>query len=375
MRDNYRLDGNYVKVAWATNKGIEKEKRLREFWNVDLGCTYIPWQYLESISKETIDLNKWAVGGIVDEDSLSDKYLKVYRNQMLQMANSDSSVTTKTSDEESKNQSKDMDICTDENQKLKPNKQSEFIPKSIAPIHYQNLLNSQQVSLPINFSTPPSNLAQLGVSQSNQFLNSNSTLAQNQIGLSSIQVHPINFQAMSQFNPVFPANDSNQETLVPPNQNLIDLLNSQRNLFPLPNFPPTSSQFQFFHRPIMVNPPSQNQMPLAKQTNTHMRKILLPFHSMQGQLDLKNNESSTNNDPTSEISSTTQNEEKIEKSFENNNGNYRKNNWRNSQNYNKRRSYGNDYNRNSYINNNRFSNQSNSFRNQKFNNGQNLDRK
>lgn len=377
MRDNYRLDGNYIKVAWATNRGIEKEKRLKEFWNVDLGCTYIPWQYLDSISKEPIDLSKWATGGIVDEDSLPDKYLKAYRNQMLQIANSDTSfISTKTSEQESKNQSKDMDLCeTDVNQHLMRNKQSEFVRESMPPIHYQNILNSQQM-LPINFATPPPNLGQLGVAQSNQFLNSNATLAQNQIGLPSIQVHPINFQALSQFNPVFPTNDSNQEAIMPPNQNLIDLLNSQRNLLPIPNFPSASSQFQFFHRPLLMNPQNQNQVSQGKQSNSHMRKILLPFHGMQGHVDLKNNEPPLNNDSTAEISSTTQSEEKIEKSFEHNNAIHRKNNWRNSQNYNnQRRSYNSDYNRGNYINNNRFSYQSNNFRNQKFNHGQNLDRK
>lgn len=368
MKDNYRLDGNFIKVAWATNKGIEKEKRLKEFWNVDVGCTYIPWQYLDSIFKDSVDLCKWAIGGIVDEDSLPDKYLKIYKNQMLNMT--DSGIANSTKIDDSKNESNEMEICLDDNQ-ISSNKQSDLISKAVQPMQFSNILNSQN-AMPFNFSTPPPTLGQVNVPQANQFLNPNSTIAQSQIGLSSIQVHPINYQAINQFNPVFPSTDSNQETLLPPNQNLIDLLNSQRNLMPIPNFPPPSSQFQFFHRPILMNP-HQNQIPIGKQPLPHIRKILLPFHGMQGQMDSNKNDQSINQE-TSEISSTTQNEEKTENNLEHRNGSYRQNNWKNNyHNYNKRRSYGNDYNRNSYINKNRFSNQSNNFKN--YNNGHNLDRK
>lgn len=371
MRDNYRLDGNCIKVAWATNKGIEKEKRLKDFWNVDVGCTYIPWHFLDSSSKEPIDLSKWATGGIVDEDSLPEKHLTIYKSQMLKMANSDSAISTK---DESKNESNDMDICSDDNQ-THHQKQSDLMPKSIQPIQYQNMLNSQQV-LPINFSAPPPSLAPL---QSNQILNSNSSLSQNQIALSSFQVHPINYQALSQFNPVFPTADSNQESLVTPNQNLIDLFNSQRNLVPLANFPSTPPQFQFFHRPILMNPQNQNHSPMPNQpVANNMRKILLPFHGTQGQMDLNKSEQSVNQE-TNEISSTTQNEDRTEaKNYQDfRNPNFRKNNWKSNNNYsNKRRSYGHDYNRNNYSNNGRFSNQSGNFRNYKHHNGQsNLDRK
>lgn len=89
MKDGYRLEGNAIKVAWATNKGIAKDRHLKSYWNVEVGCTYVPWTDLPA--PNTVDFLKWAEGGLVDEESLPPNYLAVYKKQMVQLANADES--------------------------------------------------------------------------------------------------------------------------------------------------------------------------------------------------------------------------------------------------------------------------------------------
>jgi RNA recognition motif-containing protein len=84
LKDGYRLDGNYIKVAWATNKGINKDRRIKQHWSVDVGCTFIPFAELETIRVGTSDFVKWAEGGLVDEDSIPERCLGLYRKLILQ---------------------------------------------------------------------------------------------------------------------------------------------------------------------------------------------------------------------------------------------------------------------------------------------------
>ena len=37
----------YFKIAWAPSKGIKD--KLKNNWNVDIGCTYVPWSELNNI--------------------------------------------------------------------------------------------------------------------------------------------------------------------------------------------------------------------------------------------------------------------------------------------------------------------------------------
>lgn len=84
--EEYRLDGNIIKVAWATNKGINKDKHAKAFWNVEIGCTFIPWSELERSPGSSIDFMKWSDGGLIDEDSIPDKYRAVYEKQLEKQA-------------------------------------------------------------------------------------------------------------------------------------------------------------------------------------------------------------------------------------------------------------------------------------------------
>ncbi|CAF0714777.1 unnamed protein product [Brachionus calyciflorus] len=367
MKDNYRLDGNFIKVAWATNKGIEKEKRLKEFWNVDLGCTYIPWSHLDSYPIDSIDFGKWAVGGLVDEDSLCEKYLTTYKNQVLK-SNSENSVSTKNTED-----STDMDLDNDETHEINSNinDPNTNTQEKIQPVQFPNMLNPPPM-LPLNFNTPPPNI-QVSMPQ-NQFLPPSHGLNQNHLGLSSIQVHPLNFSQIRQFNPIFSSQtDTSQDSMITQNQSLLDLLNSQRNMVTLTsaNFNPAPSHFQFIQRPVLMNPQGpQSHLSLSQQTVMPMRKIILPLQSLPGQLNQgEEQKSKQETSNTQNNTSVTQNDDKYDnrKTDDNRNyyGNNQRNNWKSNNHYNNnnRRSYGGEMSNrnNNYSNNHRYSNRSNNF--------------
>lgn len=52
-------------IAWALNKGVKQE--YKQFWDVDLGVTYIPWEKVK-----LDDLDGFAEGGIIDQESVND---------------------------------------------------------------------------------------------------------------------------------------------------------------------------------------------------------------------------------------------------------------------------------------------------------------
>ena len=52
-------------IAWALNKGVKQE--YKQFWDVDLGVTYIPWEKVK-----LDDLDDFAEGGIIDQETVDD---------------------------------------------------------------------------------------------------------------------------------------------------------------------------------------------------------------------------------------------------------------------------------------------------------------
>lgn len=52
-------------MAWAPGKGV-KGKDLKDYWEGDLGVSYIPWSKI----KPDIDLELLEDGGMVDEDTM-----------------------------------------------------------------------------------------------------------------------------------------------------------------------------------------------------------------------------------------------------------------------------------------------------------------
>lgn len=51
-------------IAWALNKGIKAE--FKQYWDVELGATYIPWSKIREDQLEELK-----EGGILDVDTLS----------------------------------------------------------------------------------------------------------------------------------------------------------------------------------------------------------------------------------------------------------------------------------------------------------------
>ncbi|XP_073730357.1 SR-related and CTD-associated factor 4 isoform X2 [Misgurnus anguillicaudatus] len=62
-----KLNQKAIKIAWALNKGIKAE--FKQFWDVELGVTYIPWS---KIKQE--DLDVFREGGMLDPDSLAPEW-------------------------------------------------------------------------------------------------------------------------------------------------------------------------------------------------------------------------------------------------------------------------------------------------------------
>ncbi|KAK8761670.1 hypothetical protein V5799_027062 [Amblyomma americanum] len=76
---NLKLQGSLIKMAWAPGKGV-KGKELKDFWEVDLGVSYIP---LEKLPAE-VNLLALEEGGVIDKDSLPDNLREKYSEQERQ---------------------------------------------------------------------------------------------------------------------------------------------------------------------------------------------------------------------------------------------------------------------------------------------------
>ena len=65
------------KIAWAPNKGIKD--KLKSYWNVDTGCTYVPWSELNNIEINFVSLSD---GGFVDEITIPENLIDIYYEKM-----------------------------------------------------------------------------------------------------------------------------------------------------------------------------------------------------------------------------------------------------------------------------------------------------
>ncbi|KAM8952976.1 SR-related and CTD-associated factor 8 [Pelodytes ibericus] len=59
-----KIGSKIIKIAWALNKGVKTE--YKQFWDVDLGVTYIPW---EKVKRD--DLDDFAEGGMIDQETVN----------------------------------------------------------------------------------------------------------------------------------------------------------------------------------------------------------------------------------------------------------------------------------------------------------------
>uniref|UniRef100_A0A8C2BXZ0 SR-related CTD associated factor 8 n=1 Tax=Cyprinus carpio TaxID=7962 RepID=A0A8C2BXZ0_CYPCA len=61
---SYKIGSKVIKIAWALNKGVKQE--YKQFWDVDLGVTYIPWEKVK-----LDDLDDFAEGGMIDQETVN----------------------------------------------------------------------------------------------------------------------------------------------------------------------------------------------------------------------------------------------------------------------------------------------------------------
>uniref|UniRef100_A0A672NYE6 SR-related CTD associated factor 8 n=1 Tax=Sinocyclocheilus grahami TaxID=75366 RepID=A0A672NYE6_SINGR len=61
---SYKIGSKVIKIAWALNKGVKQE--YKQFWDVDLGVTCIPWEKVK-----LDDLDDFAEGGMIDQETIN----------------------------------------------------------------------------------------------------------------------------------------------------------------------------------------------------------------------------------------------------------------------------------------------------------------
>lgn len=62
---NHKLQGRAITISWAAGKGV-KSKEWKDFWDLELGVTYVPWNKLSSDT----DFDSLEEGGMFDEDTM-----------------------------------------------------------------------------------------------------------------------------------------------------------------------------------------------------------------------------------------------------------------------------------------------------------------
>lgn len=62
-----KLNGSHIKMAWAPGKGFKEYRVFKDYWEVDVGASFIPYAKIDS----SIDFDKLEEGGVIDEDSMS----------------------------------------------------------------------------------------------------------------------------------------------------------------------------------------------------------------------------------------------------------------------------------------------------------------
>ncbi|KRF79725.1 SR-related and CTD-associated factor 4 isoform X2 [Drosophila virilis] len=85
---NHKLQGRAITISWAAGKGV-KSKEWKDFWDLELGVTYVPWSKL---SPDT-DFDSLEEGGMFDEDTMP-SWMKQKINQAKNVKENKSTVPT-----------------------------------------------------------------------------------------------------------------------------------------------------------------------------------------------------------------------------------------------------------------------------------------
>lgn len=85
---NHKLQGRAITISWAAGKGV-KSKEWKDFWDLELGVTYVPWSKL---SPDT-DFDSLEEGGMFDEDTMP-SWMKQKINQAKNVKENKATVPT-----------------------------------------------------------------------------------------------------------------------------------------------------------------------------------------------------------------------------------------------------------------------------------------
>ncbi|XP_057266151.1 SR-related and CTD-associated factor 4 isoform X4 [Pezoporus wallicus] len=78
-RGNFKVNQKSIKIAWALNKGIKPD--YKQYWDVELGVTYIPW---DKVKPE--DLESFCEGGMLDNETLSPEWKGITKKSENEVA-------------------------------------------------------------------------------------------------------------------------------------------------------------------------------------------------------------------------------------------------------------------------------------------------
>uniref|UniRef100_A0A8D0HIE8 SR-related CTD associated factor 8 n=1 Tax=Sphenodon punctatus TaxID=8508 RepID=A0A8D0HIE8_SPHPU len=73
---SYKIGSKIIKIAWALNKGVKTE--YKQFWDVDLGVSYIPWEKVK-----LDDLDGFAEGGMIDQETVNTEWETVRSSETV----------------------------------------------------------------------------------------------------------------------------------------------------------------------------------------------------------------------------------------------------------------------------------------------------
>ncbi|KAF7989878.1 hypothetical protein HCN44_008552 [Aphidius gifuensis] len=88
----YKMQGKAITLAWAPGKGV-KGKEWKDYWEVELGVSYIPWNKLNNVTERDLELLE--EGGMIDEDTIPPKLIDKY-SSLVKLKHSSSSSATGT---------------------------------------------------------------------------------------------------------------------------------------------------------------------------------------------------------------------------------------------------------------------------------------
>ncbi|XP_007963287.2 SR-related and CTD-associated factor 4 isoform X2 [Chlorocebus sabaeus] len=88
-RGNYKVNQKSIKIAWALNKGIKAD--YKQYWDVELGVTYIPW---DKVKPE--ELESFCEGGMLDSDTLNPDWKGIPKKPENEVAQNGGAETSHT---------------------------------------------------------------------------------------------------------------------------------------------------------------------------------------------------------------------------------------------------------------------------------------